>query len=75
MYVYRLFLKLKNQHKDKSASFFKDHTLVQFLGWEDPPKGEHGNALQHSCLENPHGQRSLVATVHGIAESQTRLSD
>ena len=22
--------------------------------------GGHGNPLQHSCLENPHGQRSLV---------------
>ena len=22
--------------------------------------GRHGNPLQHSCLENPHGQRSLV---------------
>ena len=28
------------------------------LGWEDPL--EHGNPLQYSCLENPHGQRSLV---------------
>ena len=24
------------------------------------PGGGHGNALQYSCLENPHGQRSLV---------------
>ena len=24
------------------------------------PWGEHGNPLQYSCLENPHGQRSLV---------------
>ena len=24
------------------------------------PEGEHGNALQYSCLENPHGQRSLA---------------
>ena len=24
------------------------------------PGGEHGNTLQYSCLENPHGQRSLV---------------
>ena len=22
--------------------------------------GGHGNPLQHSCLENPHGQRSLA---------------
>ena len=24
------------------------------------PGGAHGNPLQYSCLENPHGQRSLV---------------
>ena len=24
------------------------------------PAGGHGNPLQYSCLENPHGQRSLV---------------
>ena len=24
------------------------------------PGGEHGKPLQYSCLENPHGQRSLV---------------
>ena len=28
------------------------------LGWS--PGGGHGNPLQYSCLENPHGQRSLV---------------
>ena len=25
------------------------------------PGGGHGNPLQYSCLENPHGQRNLVA--------------
>ena len=25
-----------------------------------PPGGGHGNPLQYSCLENPHGQKSLV---------------
>ena len=25
------------------------------------PRGEHGNPLQYSCLENPHGQRSLAS--------------
>jgi len=30
------------------------------LGWEDPLEGGHGNPLQYSCLENPHGQRSLA---------------
>ena len=28
-------------------------------GSEGSPGGGHGNPLQYSCLENPHGQRSL----------------
>ena len=35
-------------------------TCVQSLGWEDPPRGRHGNPLQYPCLENPHGQKSLA---------------
>ena len=34
-------------------------TWVWHLDWEDSPGGGHGNPLQYSCLENPHGQRSL----------------
>ena len=26
------------------------------------PGGERGNPLQYSCLENPHGQRSLAGS-------------
>ena len=33
-------------------------TWVQSLDWEDPLEGGHGNPLQYSCLENPHGQGS-----------------
>ena len=33
------------------------------------PRGGNGNPLQYSCLENPHGQRSL--TVCGVAKGQT----
>ena len=28
--------------------------------WGRSPESRHGNPLQYSCLENPHGQRSLV---------------
>ena len=31
--------------------------------------------LQYSCLENPMDRGAWRATVHGVAESQTRLSD
>ena len=37
---------------------------VRDTGWiprlQRSPGGRHGNPLQHSCLENPHGQKSLV---------------
>ena len=40
------------------------------LGWEDPL--EHGYPLQYSCLEYPHGQRSLVGcSPWGCKESGT----
>ena len=34
------------------------------------PGGGHGNPLQHSCLENPHGQRSLVGYSPWVTRSQ-----
>ena len=49
--------------------------LGSILGLGRSPGGEHGNPLQFSYLENPHGQRSLWATVHGVAKSQTQLRD
>ena len=33
------------------------------------------NPLQYSCLKNPMGGGTWEATVHGVAKSQTRLSD
>ena len=37
------------------------------------PGGGHGNPLQYSCLENPHGQRSLAGYSAQTLQSQTRL--
>jgi len=34
--------------------------VVIFAELGRSPGGEHGNPLHYSCLENPHGQRSLV---------------
>ena len=31
--------------------------------------------LQYSCLENPMNREAWRTTVHGVKESQTRLSD
>ena len=35
------------------------------------PGGGHGNPLQYSCLENPHGQRRLAGDTWGLQESDT----
>ena len=35
----------------------------------------HGNPFQYSCLENPIHRRAWWATVHGVAKSQTQLSN
>ena len=39
------------------------------------PWRRHGNPLQYSCLENPTDRGAWQATVHGVAQSWTRLSD
>ena len=43
--------------------------LGSIPGLERSPGGGKGYPLQHSGLENPHGQWSLWAAVHGVAES------
>ena len=37
--------------------------LGSIPGLGKSPGGGHGNPLQYSCLENPHGQRSLVGYI------------
>ena len=44
-------------------------------GWGRSSGGGHGNPLWYSCLENPMDRGVWMATVHGVAKSQTRLSD
>ena len=39
------------------------------------PGGGHGSPLQHSCLEKLMDREAWWATVHGVALSQTRLSN
>ena len=41
-----------------NAGDIRDVGLIPGMG--SSPGGEHGNPLQYSCLENPHGQRSLM---------------
>ena len=50
-------------------------TQVQSLGWEDPM--EEGTAPRSSILAQriPWTEEAWQATVHGVAKSQTLLSD
>ena len=48
-------------------------TWVQSLSWEDPL--EEGLATHSSILGFPHEQGVCRAIVHGVAKSQTPLSD
>ena len=56
-----------------SASNAGDLGLIPGSG-RSPGEGN-GNPLQYSCLENPMDRGAWWATVHGVAKSQTRLSD
>ena len=42
---------------------------------QTPPGEGNGNPLQYFCLGNPTDRGTLQATVHGVAKSQTQLSD
>ena len=57
----------------KSACNAGDPGLIPGLGVS---LGEGNcNPLQYSCLGNPMDRGAWCATVHGVAKSQTRLSD
>ena len=49
--------------------------LGSIPGLRRSPGGGHGNPLQYSCLENPMARGTWRAAVHGVTQSQTRLSD
>ena len=50
-------------------------TQVRSLGQEDPLQEKNGNPLQYSCLKNSLDRGAWQDTVHGVAKSQTGLSD
>ena len=50
-------------------------TLVPSLSWEDSPGEGNGYPLQYSCLENSMDRGAWWATIYGVAESRTRLSN
>ena len=48
---------------------------VSISGLKRPPGEGNDNPLQCFCLENPMDGGAWWATIHGVAKSQTQLSD
>ena len=55
--------------------FDESKSLKKYWATQGKRREGNGNPLQYSCLENPMDWRAWKATVHGVAESQTQLSD
>ena len=56
-----------------NAGDIRDAGLIPALG--RPPGGGHDNPLQYSCLENPTDRGDWRATVHGVTQSWTGLTN
>ena len=56
-----------------NAEDTRDAGSIHGLG-RSPGVGS-GNPLQYSCLGNPINREAWRATIHGVAKSQTQLSD
>ena len=60
---------------DGKASAYNAEDPSSIPGWGISSGEGNGNPLQYSCLENPMDEGAWQATVCGVAESQTPLSD
>ena len=61
--------------KNPTASAGDSGDAGSIPGSGRPPVEENANPRPYSCLENPTDRGAWWATVHGVAESWTRLSD
>ena len=62
-------------YSEDKASACNAGDLGSIPGLGRSPGEGNGNPLQYSCLENPMDRGAWRATVHGVANSWTRLSD
>ena len=60
---------------DSKESAYNERDLGSIPGLGRSPGGGHGNPFQCSCLENPHGQRSLVGYARPVAHAGSQKSD
>ena len=64
------------EHKQVSVANSTLRETKKQLGFTSQISREgNGTPLQYSCLENPMGGGAWWAAVHGVAKSQTRLSN
>ena len=56
-------------------SVYSAGEMGSISGWERLHGEGNGNPLQYSCLKNPMDRGTWWATAHGVAKSQTQLSD
>ena len=61
-----------NYYKNNIVSWGKERG---YHGYAPVNSSGNGTSLQYSCLENPMDRGAWQAAVHGVAKSQTRLSD
>ena len=64
-----------NNEMQSTLLSFETGDFEKGQGKKDSVGLGNGNPLQYYCLENPMDRGAWQATVHGIAKSQTRLSD
>ena len=60
---------------DSKESVFNAGNPGLIPGLRRSPGGENGNPLHYSSQENPMDRGDWRATVHGVAKSQTHLSN
>ena len=60
----------KNNEEQQQKKIWKENVAITSM-----TGGGQGNPLQYSCLENPMDRAAWRATAHGVAKSQTGLSD
>ena len=60
---------------DSKASVYNAEDPGSVPGCGRSPGEGNGNPFQNSCLENPVDGKAWWTTVHGVAKSQTQLSN
>ena len=70
IYIYTTYAWISNKNYGIFWPVLKIYKILSYCIWEG-----NGTSLQYSCLENPTGGGAWLAAVHGVARSQTRLTD